>query len=280
MLNVVICDDNVEMVRNVKKIIENTILIEEYEDVQIELATTNPLKVLDLFVNKSKLPDGTFEERAKTLKQRLLFLDINYGDDFPSFDGIKLGTEIRKFDIMSNIVFVTSNGEERADVLNEKIAALGYLKKRLVGDELKSRIIDLLTVARQRMHMTTSTRKMIEFKTGHSKKYVNLADIYYIKGNDIKDKDDERANLGLTILCEAKGITYLKRKLKFYDEEIPELVRLGRSYLVNPLNVVEIKTSGKQGYLTLKNGDELSVLKESLQVYEQEVSELYAKGLL
>jgi len=282
MLNVIICDDNKEMVTGIKKMIEDAIIFNEMQDVAIELATTSPDEVLVLFRTKISFADGTEKVTPQPLKQRLLFLEINFGLNFARLDGIQLACEIRKYDISSNIVYVTSSGDERVDVLNKKIAALGYLKKSLSDEELKVKIIDHLEVARKRMSMSTINRKMIEIKTGHSKKYVNLADIYYIKGNDIKDRgaSTEKPRLGLTILCEVNGISYLKRKLKFYDEEIPELVRLGRSYLINPLNVKEARTSGRRGILKLANEEEISVLRDSFNKYEELVREMRKKGLL
>jgi len=278
MLNVIICDDQLEMVEKIKKVIAGAILIEDFIDVKIELATTNPNEVLALFRTKEVHADGFEKVTPQPLKRRLIFLDINFGPEYPYIDGIKVASEIRKFDISSDIVFVTSSGEERADVLEQKIVALGYFKKSLGETELRMKIVDFLKTARQRMSMSTVDRKMIEFKTGHAKRYVNLTDIYYLKGNDLKDADEPRQ--GLTILCEAYGISYLKRKLKFYDEEIPELVRLGRSYLVNPLNVRETCTSGRKGILTMANGEELSVLRESFNAYEEQVDEMRKKGLL
>ena len=282
VLNVIICDDNLEMVNSIKKMIEDSKLINEMQDVSVELATANPYEVLRLFRTREQHADGTEKITPQPLKQRLLFLDINFGSDFARFDGIQLACEIRKYDINSDIVFVTSSGDERVDVLNKKVVALGYLKKSHSDDELREKIIDFLTVARERMCMSTINRKMIEIKTGHSKKYVNLADIYYIKGNDIKDKGNRNGSprLGLTVLCEANGIGYLKRKLKFYDEEIPELVRLGRSYLINPLNVKETRASGRKGILKLANGEEISVLRDSFNAYEKIVGEMRIKGLL
>ena len=280
MLYVIISDDNEEMVSSIKKMIEDYKFINDTQDIEVELATTNPEEVLRLFRTKEQYADGTEKFTPKPLKQRLLYLDINFGSEFARFDGIALASEIRKYDISSNIVFVTSSGDERVDVLNKKIVALGYLKKSLSDDELREKIIDHLEVARQRMSMSTVNRKMIEIKTGHNKKYVNLANIYYIKGNDIKDKDNEKPRQGLTVLCEVNGISYLKRKLKFYDEEIPELIRLGRSYLINPLNVKETRTSGRKGIIKLANGEEISVLRDSFNTYEKQVNEMRTNGLL
>ena len=279
MLNVIICDDDMKMVNDIRKMIENAILMKGIQDINIELATTNPEDVLTLFRIKKYDGDGTERITRQPLKQRLLFLDINYGSNFARFDGIRLGSEIREYDIRCDIVFVTSNSNEKSDVINEKITALGYVQKRLTDEQLKEKIIDLLETAHKRMYMTTIDRKMIEFKTGHSKKYANLADIYYIKGNEIKN-NDEQSRLGLTILCEANGIQYLKRKLKFYDESIPELVRLGRSYLINPLNVKETRAAGKKRILTLANGEEISVQREAFLAYEELVNEMRENGLL
>jgi len=279
VLNVIICDDDMKMVNDIRKMIENAILMKGIQDINIELATTNPEDVLTLFRIKKYDGDGTERITRQPLKQRLLFLDINYGSNFARFDGIRLGSEIREYDIRCDIVFVTSNSNEKSDVINEKITALGYVQKRLTDEQLKEKIIDLLETAHKRMYMTTIDRKMIEFKTGHSKKYANLADIYYIKGNEIKN-NDEQSRLGLTILCEANGIQYLKRKLKFYDESIPELVRLGRSYLINPLNVKETRAAGKKRILTLANGEEISVQREAFLAYEELVNEMRENGLL
>ena len=279
MLNIIICDDDMKMISDIRKMIENAMLMKGMQDVNIELTTTNPEEVLKLFRIKKYDADGTERITPQPLKQRLLFLDINYGPDFSRLDGIRLGSEIREYDIRCDIAFVTSNSNEKSDVINEKITALGYVHKRLTDDKLKERIIDLLDTARKRMYMTTIDRKMIEFKTGHSKKYANLADIYYIKGNEIKS-NDEQSRLGLTILCEANGIHYLKRKLKFYDENIPELVRLGRSYLINPLNVKETRASGKKRILKLANGEEISVQRDTFAAYDELVNEMREKGLL
>jgi len=279
VLNVIICDDDVKMVNDIRTMIENAMLIKGIQDINIELATTNPEEVLTLFRIKKYDADGTERVVSQPLKQRLLFLDINYGSDFARLDGIRLGSEIREYDIRCDIVFVTSNSNEKSDVINEKITALGYVQKRFTDEKLKEKIIDLLETAHKRMYMTTIDRKMIEFKTGHSKKYANLADIYYIKGNEIKN-DDEQSRLGLTILCEANGVHYLKRKLKFYDENISELVRLGRSYLINPLNVKETRAAGKKRILKLTNGEEISVQRETFLAYEALVDEMRKKGEL
>jgi len=278
MLNIIICDDNIDMVRHVKKTIENLILIEEMNDVKIELATTNQHRVMDLFTKKGRLPNGDETLIRLPLKERLLFLDINYGSDLPHFDGIKLGSEIRKFDINCSIAYISSNGSERRDVIEEKIEPFGYIHKILPENQINAKIIDLVKTARERMYMSTLTKKMIEFRTGRGKRYVNLADIFYVQGNESKEKKldaDGEPITGLSILHTKEGTEPLTRKLKMYDEEIPDLIRLGKSYLVNPLNVRETRVSAKKGKLKMSNGDELSVGREAFNEYEAQVKRLF-----
>lgn len=282
MLNIIICDDNLKMVNHLKKIIENAILIDNLLDVQIELATTNPIEVLELFRTVERHADGVEKVTPKPLKQRLLFLDIDFGADFERFDGVRLGREIRKYDIGTNIVFVTNSSDNKSDVIDEKITPLGYLKKRLSDQELRERIIDLLEESRRRMHMSTLNKKMVAFKTGASKKYFNLSDIYYVKGVDTKDKESEvkKKNLGLTLLRTTNGNQYLKKTLKFYEESVEELVRAGKSYLVNPMKVKETTNSGRRRILKLLNGEEISIGEKAFNDYEQTLKEMKQKDLL
>ena len=283
MLNVVISDDQIEMVNYIKKMIEDIILIDEMLDVKIELVTTNPNEVLELFTFKGfeSVENGKRNVISMPFKQRLLFLDINFGPQFAPFDGINLGFEIRKYDISSNIIFITNNSEERRDVIDQKILPLGYLPKRLSSQDLRERITDLIQTARARMYMSTIHKKMIELKIGHGRKrYINLADIYYIKGNESKSKEGSTEK-GLALLSEKEGTYSLRRKLKDYADELEDdLVRLGRSYLINPLNVRETKVSARSGILTLANGEEISVLRKSFDDYEEVVSKMRKDGLM
>lgn len=277
MLNVIISDDQTLMLEKMKKIISDFVFIEEMEDIRIELVTPNPIEVLELFTPKKKVINGKEVLIPMPFKERLLFLDINFGETYAPFDGINLGFEIRKYDITSNIVFITNNTEERRDVIDQKIIPLGYLPKRLSEDEFRDKVIDLLKTARKRMYMSTGNKKIVEIKVGHGrKKYVNLADIYYIKGNENKDGDGK----GMSVLSGLEGSYFLRRRLRDYANEIQELVRLGRSYLINPLNVKETRKSGRIGILTLKNGEEISVLRKSFEEYEAVVSDMIKNGML
>jgi len=282
MLNVVLCEDNPEIISSVKRIISDYSLMEGLQDINIELVTANPLKVLKLFRTSIKHHDGRVECFAEPLKHRLLLLDIDLGElgKEQGLDGVSLAREIRKFDISSNIAFLTNNRLAITDVINYKTAPLAYLIKPFLGESeelLKLQIIDLLTTAYSRMSKDVVDKKIIEFKTGHRKIHVNLADIYYVHGNDNKNENvDDEIKSAATVLCEVGGKQYLKRSLNFYDQHIPELVKLGKSYLINPLNVRGTRTTKKYGFLTIANGEELRVMRESFDLYEMRVNEMMA----
>ncbi|MCL1990087.1 MAG: LytTR family transcriptional regulator DNA-binding domain-containing protein [Defluviitaleaceae bacterium] len=286
MLNVIICDDSQEVVDYVTKVVENYLFIEEISNVKIELATTDQYEVLNLFVKKEILRSGTEKWTSRQLKQRLLFLDINFGSDLPHFDGIKLAQEIRKHDITSSIVFITNNGLEQRDIITYKIEPLGYIHKVHAADKMQATIIDLIETARERLYMSTINRRMIRFQTERGEKYVNLSDVCYVQGNDRKDRnklqdqDEGSKHVGLSVLHTLTECEPLTKALKVYDEDIPYLIRLGRSYLVNPLNVRAVRASAKKAKLIMNNGSELSVQRKSFDTYKIAVEALYESGLI
>lgn len=281
MLNIVLCEDEPEVLRLVKKYIEGYCEMEGLQDVKIELATDDPLEVLDLFRENISQPDGTVKRVAKPLKHRLLYLDINLGEKAQKvgLDGVILAREIRKFDIGADIAFLTSNSTMISDVLTYKIAPIAYLKKPFIAEDkeaLQSEVLNLFKHAYERMSKSTVDKKMIEFKSGHRKMYVNLADVYYICGNEQKDDPSvsEEIREAQTILCETGGKQYLRRPLNFYNKKIPELVKLGKFYLINPQKMKETIATGKSGMVKLLDGTEIRVTRKALNDFEEALKEV------
>jgi len=274
MLNVILCDDDPAMIKTIQECIEGYILMEGWKDVKIELATDDPIKVLDLFRKNVTRANGKVEQVARPLKHRLLYLDIDLGELGRSqrLDGISLGSEIRKFDIGADIAFLTSNRVMVSDVLAHKIAPISFLSKPFdeSRDKLTEEVTDLLNFAYNRMSKSLVDNKRIGFKTGNRKTYSNLADIYYIKINDKRNSDevDNEIKTANTILYEAGGKLYLKGTLSFYDKRIPELVRLGKFHLVNPQKVEEALYSGKYVNVTMSDGYEICVTRKAFDDYE------------
>jgi len=283
LLNVILCDDNQEILVTVRKFIEGFIMMEDLQDIQVELATTNPDEVLDLFREKTVGADGSVRIQARPLRQRILFLDIAFGAGI-EYDGVAMGRHIRKFDDSVHIVYLTSYRQVISDVVNYKIMPLGFLNKPVFGEDnetLQKDVIEMLMYAHEKMAMSKVDKKVLEFKTGSRRIYVKLSDVYYIQGNDSKNQEmDEEKKKALTVLSESGGLQYFKKSLKYYDERIPELVKLGKSFLINPLNVVETTTARKHAILKMRNGEQIRVMRDSFLIYEQLVAQLKSEGVI
>ena len=280
MLNIIICDDEQKMVDHIKDIITKFICFEDITDMQIELATTDPSEVLALFVKVEKFADGKKNIIKQPLKERILFLDINFASEVPHHNGIELGRAIRRYDISSFIVFITNQIEESRDVIQRKVTPLGFIAKNFSEKMFSEAIAGDLIEARKRTRMSTLNKKIIEVKNNKGLEYFKLDEICYIVGNENgkfeslpADQLDmaEPIPKGLSMLfrpedTEARGRP-LTRRLKYYTEKIPELLQLGRSYLINPDHKERVIPRGKNVLVVMANGEEISVDKESYDKY-------------
>lgn len=111
MINIYICEDNIEQLNKIKEAVENTIIIENY-DMKIIKQSKDPYEILDV-VKKTK---GT----------GIYFLDIDLNSDI---NGIQLAEEIRKYDPSGYIIFITTHGELSHLTFKYKVEALDYIIK-------------------------------------------------------------------------------------------------------------------------------------------------------
>ena len=165
-MKIFICEDDVRQRENIVSIINNYIMIEE-KPMEIEVATSDPYEVL---------------ERAKELKDiGCYFLDIQLEADI---NGIKLASEIRKYDPVSNIIFVTSHSELTYLTFVYKVAAMDFIFKD-DPDELKSRVIDCLETSETRLKLLSkeSTVETIELKRGSNSIYVQYDDVMFFESS-------------------------------------------------------------------------------------------------
>ena len=76
MINIFICEDNLEQLEKIKKAVSNTIMIENF-DLNLAMATQDPYSIL--------------EEVKKTDSTSIYFLDIDLNTDM---NGIKLAEKL------------------------------------------------------------------------------------------------------------------------------------------------------------------------------------------
>lgn len=93
MLSIFVCEDNNEQREKFTKIIQNLILIENF-DMELKLSTSKPDDILDYL--------------AENDVSGLYFLDIDLKS---SINGIELASMIRQYDPRGFIVFITTHSE-------------------------------------------------------------------------------------------------------------------------------------------------------------------------
>lgn len=91
-LPIILCEDDIILMSHYKAIIDNWVMINDY-DMQLVLATTDPGDIF-LYLSKNKVTNS------------LYFLDIDLGKHL---DGIDIAQRIRIDNEFAQIVFITSS---------------------------------------------------------------------------------------------------------------------------------------------------------------------------
>lgn len=208
MLNVIICDDiNAELV-NFTKIIENVIIIENY-DMKVQLATNNPYDVLS-YIEKSKTT-GVY------------FLDVDLKCEL---NGIELAEKIRQFDPRGYIIIVTAYPDTMPLIFKHKIEAMDFIKKSDYFD-IRNRIEECVKNAYQK-HVSHSTvnQKVLSIKLKDQ-----IITVEYDKIISIETSlHDEHKLILHTENMRQEFHGYLKNILDRLDDRF---IRISQSYIVN-----------------------------------------------
>ena len=226
-MKIFICEDDVKQRENMVSIINNYIMIKE-KPMEIALATDDPYEVI---------------EKSKEMNDvGCYFLDIQLEADI---NGIKLGSEIRKYDPIGNIIFVTSHSELTYLTFVYKVSAMDFIFKD-DPSQLQSRIIDCLETAHTRLKLLSkeSTVETIELKRGSNSIYVQYDDVMFFESSTKSHR----------------LIAHLdNRQIEFYGnlKELAQLderfFRCHNSFVVNRHNIESIDS--KERIVNFKNGE-------------------------
>ena len=111
MLNIFICEDNKTQRNIIKRYIEKTITLENY-DIDIKCSTENPYEILEYIKSQEQVG--------------LCFLDIDLNNDI---DGLLLAQNIRKYDPRGFIVFITTHSELAYFTFSYLVEAMDFIIK-------------------------------------------------------------------------------------------------------------------------------------------------------
>ena len=121
MLKAFICEDNKNQREKLTKIIEDIILIENY-DMDLGLSTSDPYELINSITG--------------TTNTGIYFLDVDLHSDI---NGIQLAEKIREHDPRGFIVFITTHAEMSYLTFIYKVEAMDYIIKIIIitlGKEL------------------------------------------------------------------------------------------------------------------------------------------------
>lgn len=228
MLSIYICEDNPIQLKHFQKIIDNIILIEEF-DMKIQAAVTGPDELLSIArKNQMNEPIGGFY---------LLDIDLN-----AEVDGFTLAQEIRSFDSRAFIVFITTHSEMAMLTFQYQIEAMDFILK----DEswnISLRIRSCLESALQR-YQTSPQTSMITFKVGSHTIQVEQNSILYITASGTSHK--------IQVVMK-NGIREFYGTLDSCSKKLDEnFVRCHKATIVNTRHVTQIDR--KSCTLTFSDG--------------------------
>ena len=204
MLNFVLCDDNLNIVKKLKEMLE-MLFIKNDLDAKVGLCTDNPEKVL---------------EYEKENNVDVLVLDINLNSNI---SGIDLAKEIRKKNKKVYIIF--STGHLEYSLVAYSVKTFDYLPKPITLERLEvtlNRLLDDLN--------TNSSKKFIKI---NNKTIINENEINYIKKDGMK-----------LVFCTVSGDYETYSSFNKIESLLPgNFVRCHKSYIANTNTILNINST-------------------------------------
>lgn len=194
MLNFVICDDNLNIVKKLKEMLE-ILFVKNDIDAKIGLYTDNPQSVLEY--EKNNIVD-------------VLILDINLNSNI---SGIDLAKEIRKHNKKVYLIF--STGHLEYSLVAYSVKTFDYLPKPITLERLEVTLNRLLEDLNN-----ISSKKFIQLD---KKTIINEKEINYIKKDGMK-----------LVFCSSSGNYETYSSFNKIKNLLPEnFVRCHKSYIAN-----------------------------------------------
>jgi len=246
MLSIFICEDDLGQKKQLEKIIENYVLIEEL-DMHLALSTDNPYTLLD-HLQEQEMANG------------LYFLDIDLGHEM---NGIALAVEIKNLDPSGKIVFTTGRAELAPLTFKHKIEALDYIVKRTDLEAMKKDVLKCVQVAYDRQIATQkSSSDYFTFEDGGKISVVPLEEIMFIQTTSLEKR--------LEIHLE-NGRTQFKGRLKEIEQRHPVFIRVHHNILANQNNIASFNR--KEMIITFTNDETCSISVRKASVLKQILTE-------
>jgi len=209
MLNFVLCDDNLNIVKKLKEMLE-LLFVKNDIDAKVGLCTDDPMQVLKY--EKENIVD-------------VLVLDINLNSNI---SGIDLAKEIRKTNKKVYLIFLT--GHLEYSLIAYSVKTFDYLPKPITLERLEvtlNRLLDDLN--------SNSSKKFIKL---NNKTIISEKEINYIKKDGMK-----------LIFCTGSKNYETYSSFNKIESLLPgNFVRCHKSYIANTESIQNINTNNNTIY--------------------------------
>lgn len=234
-MNIFICEDAQQQRDFITTTIRNYIMFEQL-DMNIKLATDNPEAIIDAIKDNEDIG--------------LYFLDIHLNHEM---SGIMLAKEIRKYDPLGSIIFVTSHSELTYLTFVYKVSALDFIIKD-DPESMKKRIIECLNVSYERLQHLSSKNYVdkLEIKSGSQTLFIDYDEIIFFESSP---------NPHRIILHLNNRVIEFYGSLKDYETIDERFFRCHHSYIINKDHITSVNkkerivhfTSGDHCYISIRN---------------------------
>ncbi len=237
MLSIFVCEDNKEQREKFAKIIQDLILIENF-DMEFKLSTSKPDDILSYLTENDV--------------SGLYFLDIDLKS---SINGIELASKIRQYDPRGFIVFITTHSEMSYLTFIYKVEAMDYIIKDNYKN-IKERIHQCIIDANNKYSAkTTELQKVFSMKAGDKIINIEYTKILFFETSPTIHK--------VIIHAFDRQIEFYA-KMKDIEQKLDNrFYRCHKSYIVNRDNIREIDLTNR--CIHMVNGQECLISTRMLK---------------
>ncbi|MGM0214738.1 LytR/AlgR family response regulator transcription factor [Enterococcus sp. AZ109] len=237
MMKVFICEDEAPLRELYRIHIHKKIMINELDAI-IALSTDKPMYILD-YLKQNRDTTGIY------------FLDIDLGNEM---DGLTLAKEIRKYDTLGKIIFITTHDEMVPLTFKYKVEALDFIVKDSV-ESVQNAITECLDTVFAKQMIQPEKRQQYLIRAGKSERYVNYKDILFFETSPKPH---------VLNVYTATGRISFYGAIKETADLGDNFERVHKSYVVNLDNVRSIDKEELE--LTMINGQRCAVSRKKLKL--------------
>lgn len=228
MLKIFLCEDNKEQRLKFEQIINDIILIEDY-DMTFQLSCSDPYEIINYL--KTSTTSGIY------------FLDVDLHSDI---NGIQLAEQIRKYDPRGFIIFVTTHAEMSYLTFLYKVEAMDYIIKDNYNN-IQQRISDCIKNAHSKYtSKITDLQKVFSMRVNEKIINMDLSEIIFFETSSTIHK--------VVLHCQNRQIEFYSN-MKDVEAMVDErFIRCHNSFLINRDKIKEIDKKNRIVYMI--NGEE------------------------